>query len=238
MDQSRFWLWIGRGAALHELILLALLVPSGFALLVAFATYFLRSPTEAFALGVGVYVVLQPVLALLAVAARWSKSRVPDLTLEPSSGPSDEVRVAVTNHGRDAELRVTGRLIGRTNDSNALRQTVFSLIWLANRQPALMVKSGHTENVLLAEFEILQRQGVIEAMGEMRVIEFKAEGPSAVDTTRWSFYRPYQPVLPAINLELTFHASSYSNALVRTYSLRPAAQYGPLELVPMVAPNQ
>jgi hypothetical protein len=229
----RFWLWVERGANLHELISLALLIPALVAVVLGTAIFFLRSPAEALVVAFVAYVVLQVILALTAIAARWRTNRTPSLELEPSGGPSDQVRVAVTNLGRDAELRVTGRLVGRKNDSNAVRQTVFSLVWLANRQPDLLVKRGHSENVLLAEFEILQGHGIIETMGEMRVIEFKADGLDTVDTTRWSFYKPYQPVLPEIHLELTFHANGYSNSLIRTYTLRPAGHYGPLELITM-----
>jgi hypothetical protein len=214
---------------------MALLLPSAIALLAGIAAYFARSPAEALTVGIVVYFVLQIGLALVAIAMRWRAGQTPNLNLQPSSGPSTQVRVAVTNQGRDAQLRVTGRLVGRKNDPNALRRTAFSLAWLANRQPALVVQRGQTENVLVAEFEILEQPGVIERMGEMRVMEFTADGPAAVDTARWSFFQPYQPLLPEIHVELTFHAQGYANAIVRSFMLRPAARFGPLELVPLGA---
>jgi hypothetical protein len=157
----------------------------------------------------------------------------PDLDLQPSSGPSPDLRIAVTNRRSDAEIRVTGRVIGRKNDPNPVRRTAFSLTWMSNQQTALLVRHGHTENVLVAKFEILPPEGVIERMGEMRVIEFQADGPQVVTWARWNFYKPYQPLLPEIHLELSFHVQGYASPLVRSYALRPEGQYGPLELVPL-----
>jgi len=236
--RTRFWRWLGRGADIYTLVVFVLGVPALVAFLASVVTYVVRSPQEALVVGISLYAAVLAALAIAAVVARRASSRVPDLDVEPSSGPADEVRVAVTNHGRDATLRVSGRVLRRVHDSNPSRNTVYTLAWVTNLKPTLVVAHSHTENVLLAKFLILPPEGrIMERMGEMQIMEYKAEGLSVVEWMRWSFYKPYQPVLPELHLQLSFQASGYAMPLVRRYALRPAGQYGPLELVPLADPD-
>ena len=100
----------------------------------------------------------------------WIAHRgAPDLDVEPTGGPSPDLRLVVTNHGRKADFHAMASVIAARNYSNRLRQGSYALLWLGLGTSNLALDKGQSHALLLARFVIHNMTGA--RMGEAQVIE-------------------------------------------------------------------
>jgi hypothetical protein len=156
----------------------------------------------------------------------------PDITAEPTSGPSPEIRLSVTNRGKPAIFRATAKIVDKRNDPNAPRHGTYALRWVEAESSAITLDRWQHGGLLIARFVI--HNDPQARMGEAQLIEWTSDGPRDWSGFRWMF-NPKDPDFPECDLDVTITSSVAQKPLVLPYTLRPAHWIGPLELVPRPA---
>lgn len=152
----------------------------------------------------------------------------PDIVAEPTSGPSPEIRLGVTNKGEPATFRATARIVAQRNDPNAPRHGTYALQWIEGTSSAIDLDRWQHGGLLIAHFKLYMEPQV--RMGEARLIEWTNGGQLEWSGFRWIF-DPKATEFPEQDLDITITSSRARQPLVLRYTLRPADWIGPLELV-------
>jgi hypothetical protein len=225
------WDWIGRGLQLHQaILLLLLLIPAAVGFLGGLFNYFSRSPAQAIPVGVLSWGVAQIFLAAIAALARWQSAKVPNLKVQTTGGPGEQVRLVVTNHGRQGEFRATAELIAKRNDPNKMKSGSFTVPWLGGT-PSITLATLQQDALLLARFEV-STQLIPDRfmMGDICLIELRGSSVEVWSGIRWVMTP--DAAVPELDLEIRLTGGGASRPLVLKYTLRPSEWLGPLELVP------
>ncbi len=222
MREKRFGI-----ASLLVGVALAVLLPAGaplgislprWAIVVAFAF-------AALLLLIGVGLLLHPMVVRVLPTGRGA----PNLDVELTGGPGQDVRLVVTNRGRKADFQGTAVVVGTRNYPNNHRQGPYALIWLGRATNVIALDKGQSHALLLARWKIHDSFDPKDRMGEVQLIECNGSQEAEWDGFRWIF----QPTeaLPEFDIDVTLVGSGLSKLFRRSYTLRPSNWIGPLELI-------
>ena len=227
---QRFWLWIGRGADIAQLITFGLAIPAAAALAIWWLWRTIGSPGQALSVGVAAYVVLQIVLAAVAVEARRQASQAPHLDIQPTGGPSPDVRLVVTNRGKSDDFHVQSAIIACRNHGNVHKQGSYAVPWLDRQTDHLSLVRLKSHALFVARFDIHQVPGPpMFRMGEVQLIEWTGGKEQVWDWFRWVMEPGAS--LPEFDIDLTFRSVNTRAPLERSYTIRPSKWSGPVELI-------
>lgn len=158
----------------------------------------------------------------------WIVNRgAPDLNVEPTGGPSPDLRLVVTNRGRKSDFHATAAVVAARNYQNRIRQGTYALMWLGLGSNNLPLDKGQSHALLLARFLIHNIPGA--RMGEAQLIECNGSQEAEWDGFRWNM-EPNES-LPEFDVHVTVVGRGRSESVTRSYTLRPSHWIGPLELI-------
>jgi hypothetical protein len=101
----------------------------------------------------------------------WNRSRgAPNVAIEPTGGPSQDVRLMVTNRGHRTEFHGTAAVVSTRNYPNRHRQGSYALMWLGRGTNIIPLDRGQSHALLLARWKI-RNLGPGDRMGEVDVVE-------------------------------------------------------------------
>jgi hypothetical protein len=168
-------------------------------------------------------------------AWKWGHHRVisrgaPNITVAPTGGPSEELRLVVMNHGRKNEFHATGTVVAARNYLNPIRTGSYALLWLGHGTSTSALDTGQSDAILIARFELHDIR--YARMGEAHVIECRGS-----EEARWSGFRwtlEQNEAISEFDIDVTIVGSGLSEQFRRSYTLRPSAWIGPLELIERV----
>lgn len=211
-------------------------IAGGVALLVVAATIHL-GPWLVPVLGLALVLIVGGLLAVILHAARsarkagrgWLTRRsAPQLEAAPTGGPSQDLRLFVTNRGRKTEFHATATVVAARKYRNDLRKGSYSLLWLGRATSTISLDTNQSHAILIARF-ILYDHIPQARMGEARVIECNGSQEAEWDGFRWNLI-PTEP-LPEFDIDVTIVGVGHSEPFIRKYTLRPSGWLGPLELI-------
>ena len=132
----------------------------------------------------------------------------------------------IKNLGDKGNFHARCELIALRNSPNRLAQHTFDLKWEASGDRAVAIDKSDTRNLLIAtvkEYEKKHELAEIEIMG-------LGEDGSAVkhESARWNIYP--RESLPEFDIEISIFEDGKQHPLVRRFTVRPKASYGPLEM--------
>jgi hypothetical protein len=183
-------------------------------------------------------------LGLLLVALRepigaWWRGRVrrgvPKLEVNPTGGPSRDIRLVVTNRDRKGDFDATAALTASRHNPNQLRKGPYALMWLGRGSSTITLDRGQSHPLLIARwFEhpyhpLPPNVPAPPRLGEVGIIECNGSAEAEWDGFRWNFIAD-EPV-PEFDLDVTVAGTGWEKPFRRSYTLRPAAWIGPLELI-------
>lgn len=151
-----------------------------------------------------------------------------DLELTPSTGPSPDIRLAVRNLGPTAKFSATCRILASRNDPNELTSGVFNLQWKSTNNRQLKLSKNEAQELVIARWQMWQDKGLCQ----IDILEWSNSGPQEFSGTRWNLGSEEKP-LPEFDLEIAIFQEGAGEPRPAKYILRPAKQFGPLELVPL-----
>lgn len=168
-------------------------------------------------------------LAMIAEASFRGRSPDIDVGLNPSSGPSDELVLAVLNRGEGREFWAQCMPIALRNSPNALRRKTSSLKWEHTTERRLFIDKGESQNLLIATVQTDHKND----LSEMRLWGLVGKESKQYEWARW--ITDPKEKLPEYDLQITV-LSEGAEPYSKTFTLRPQAWHGPLEMVVMGAP--
>ena len=157
----------------------------------------------------------------------WAGRGEPRLAVEPTGGPSQDLRLFVTNRGPKTEFHARATVVASRNYPNQLRKGSYVLLWLGPGTSTVTLDTGQSDSLLVARFKEHDLRDA--RMGQAQVIECNGAQEGLWDGFRWMFQR--DDALPEFDIDVTIVGSGLSRLFSRRYTLRPAAWIGPLELI-------
>src|SRR6266478_2480432 len=176
-------------------------------------------------------------VTVIAVKPTWKLGRgwvvgrgAPDLDIEPTGGSSPDLRIVVTNRGRKTDFHGTAGVVAARNYPNSLHEGSYSLMWLGRGTNILSLDRGQSHALMLARFLI--HYAPLPRMGEAQLIECNGSQEARWDGFRW-IMQPNE-ALTEFDIDVTIVGSGFAKSIKLSYTLRPAAWIGPLELIERV----
>jgi hypothetical protein len=173
-------------------------------------------------------------LAVIGPIANWRRRKVrrgtPDLDVSPTGGPSQDLRLMVTNRGPKADFQGTASVIATRNYPNRPRQGIYTLMWLGRGTNTVSLDQGQSEALLVARWKV--HDGPVPRLAEVDIIECNGSAEAEWDGFRWNM-EPTED-LPEFDIDINIVGSGLSEAFRRSYILRPSNWRGPLEFVERV----
>jgi hypothetical protein len=162
---------------------------------------------------------------------RWTRVRanrggIPDLAVEPTGGPSQDLRLMVTNLGRLASLQGTAVVTATRNYPNRHRLGTYTLMWLGRGSNTIPLDRGQSEALLVARWKI--HDGPVPRLAQVALVECHGSAEAEWDGFRWNM-EPNEK-LPEFDVDISIAGSGFSEPFRRSYTLRPSSWLGPLEL--------
>lgn len=217
-------------------------VAAGIGLLVGVATSQVTlGPWIVLARVIAILLIVGGVAAVVLGAARsawkwrdrwWTGRGAPRLDVEPTGGPSQDVRLVVTNHGRKTDIHATAATVATRNYLNRHREGSYALMWLGRDTNIIPLDKGQRHALLLARWKIVN-MGLADRMGDVQLMECNGTQEALWDGFRWNF-SPTES-LPEFDIDVTIVGSGLSKPFRRSYTLRPSNWIGPLEVVERVS---
>jgi hypothetical protein len=138
--------------------------------------------------------------------------------------------LVVTNRGRKTEFHATAAVVAARNYPNPIRTGSYALLWLGHGSGTSTLDTGQSDAVLIARLQLHDLRDA--RMGEAHVIECRLSQEARWSGFRWMLQQ--DEARPEFDLDVTIVASGLSESFRRSYTLRPAAWIGPLELIERV----
>ena len=159
---------------------------------------------------------------------------MPRLEVNPTGGPSPDIRLVVTNRDHKSEFHATAALTASRHNSNPLRQGSYALMWLGRGTSTISLDRGQSHALLIARWfehpwRVMANVAPLPRLGEAGIIECNGSAEAEWDGFRWNFI-PDAPV-PEFDIDVAISGNGWSEPFRRSYTLRPAKWMGPLELV-------
>lgn len=155
-----------------------------------------------------------------------------DLELTPSSGPSPDIRLSIKNLGVAAKFSATCRTIAARNDVNKLRTGVFNLRWKSTGEKWIEISKNESQELFIARWQMWEDHKLCQ----IDILEWSNSGPQEFTGARWNLSSE-KNLLPEFDVEISIFQESADEPRVAKYTLRPANQFGPLELIPLLVQN-
>lgn len=170
----------------------------------------------------------QPVLDFLRRKLRGIETKV---ELLPSSGPSPDLRLTLTNHGESKHFSAKCEILALRNGGNPLRKGVYWLSWIHSDSPQVVVRKNDSENLLIATFTILHFHDEYDKfrMGQVDLWELRGDKKAVFESSRWTMIRG-EP-LPEYDLDIKVFTEGMIVPFVTRFTVRPKHYNGPLEMV-------
>jgi hypothetical protein len=165
-------------------------------------------------------------------AWRWARIRMvssgaPDLAIEPTGGPSQDLRLMVTNRGQKTDLQGTAAVMATRNNPNRHRLGTYTLIWLGRGTNTISLDRGQSHALLVARWKT--HEGPAPRLAEVDIVECNGAVEAEWDGFRWNM-EPSEK-LPEFDLDIAIAGGGFSEPFRRSYTLRPSSWQGPLELI-------
>jgi len=178
-----------------------------------------------------------------AYAIRWARRRArmrpaqgaPDLDVRPTSGPSPEIRLVVTNQGPRDTFHATARIVAARNDVNPRRDGSYALSWQGAAGNSIVLERLQTGFLAVARFSLLDPQGTLDRMGEAEVTEWNGRHEATWSGFRWVI-NP-QERLPEHDIEVRIMGEHSVLLFRRAYTLTPETFAGPMKLTETPDPS-
>lgn len=152
-----------------------------------------------------------------------------NIELTPSSGPSGDLVLSVTNRGTDRTLFAKGRPLDMRNSPNEMTNRNFDLEWEGKKARQVRIHKDSTENLVVAGWTISPDH----SLGEMWLIQF-SDSPAKLNSCRWNMISPYgEDTPPELDVEITIFGIGCRTPKKYEFTVKLAAKYGPLTMVPI-----
>jgi len=153
-----------------------------------------------------------------------------NLELKPSSGPSGDVVLIVTNCGPDMKIFAKCRPLAMRNSPNPMTDRTYDLKWEGKNDRQLDIQRGSSENLVIAAWSV----NADYTLAEMWLTQFGDTGISKFNSCRWNFVGPYgSDSPPEFDIEVTIFGIGARSPNNYQYVVRMANRYGPLAIVPL-----
>jgi hypothetical protein len=152
--------------------------------------------------------------------------RAANVSLTPTSGPSDKMLLAVKNLGEDASFNVQCEIVNRRNDPNLLHRKTFDVKWEHSDSRETRLRHAESRNLLVA-LAVDDRQHELEYM---RVCELLGNNLAVAEQSRWD--REQRDNLPEYDLKFTVFSDNTRKPFIAAFTLKAGRRVA-LEMVPV-----
>jgi hypothetical protein len=151
-----------------------------------------------------------------------------DVSLAPSSGPSDKMLLAIKNNGKKQKFHAACKTIARRNDPNRLLQKTYDLPREIHALRHSTIARGESRNLLVATADTDQKNQT----EQVQLIERSANGEKK--PVEWSRWTKRQHTPPEYDLEVPVFGEGDCGPHTEQFTLKCDGNTAALEMVPML----